>query len=90
MHYIKLYLLTIPVFFAIDILWLGFIAKRFYREKLAAFLNPDVNWIAAGIFYLIFIIGIIFFAVVPAKAKDSLSVAAVYGALVWLFYICHI
>ena len=85
MYYLKLYLLTIPVFFAIDILWLGFIAKRFYREKLGAFLNPEVNWIAAGIFYLLFIIGIIFFAVVPAKAKDSLSVAAIYGALFGFF-----
>ena len=85
MYYLKLYLLTIPVFFAIDIIWLGFIAKRFYREKLGDFLNPEVNWVAAGIFYLLFIIGIIFFAVVPAKAKDSLMIAATYGALFGFF-----
>ena len=83
--YLKLYLLTVPVFFLVDMAWLGFIAKKFYREKLASFLSPTVNWQAAGIFYLLFIIGIIFFAVLPAKAKDSAFIAASYGALFGFF-----
>lgn len=85
MFYIKLYLLTVPVFFVIDMLWLGVIAKGFYREKLSAFLSPSVNWPAAIIFYLLFIVGIIFFAVLPGKAKDSLFVTALYGALFGFF-----
>jgi len=83
--YLKLYILTVPVFFLIDMLWLGLIARGFYREKLNAFLSPAVNWSAAIIFYLIFIVGIIFFAVLPGKAKDSLVIAAVYGALFGFF-----
>ncbi len=85
MFYVKLYLMTVPVFFAMDMLWLGVIAKKFYREKLAAFLSQEVNWPAAIVFYLIFIIGIIFFAVTPARAKDSLLIAALYGALFGFF-----
>ena len=85
LFYLKLYILTVPVFFVIDMLWLGFIAKGFYREKLAAFLSPTVNWHAAIIFYLLFIVGIIFFAVAPARAKDSLFITAMYGALFGFF-----
>jgi len=85
MFYVKLYILTVPVFFAIDMLWLGVIAKGFYREKLNAFLSPTVNWPAAIIFYLLFIVGIIFFAVMPGKSKDSLLITAMYGALFGFF-----
>lgn len=85
MFYLKLYLLTVPVFFLIDMLWLGVIAKGFYREKLNAFLSPTVNWPAAIIFYLLFIIGIIFFAVLPGREKDSLFITALYGALFGFF-----
>ena len=58
--YLILYLLTLPVFFAIDILWLGVVAKGFYRRKLDFILSPDVNWPAAIVFYLIYIAGILF------------------------------
>lgn len=85
MFYVKLYLLTVPVFFLVDMLWLGLIARGFYRKKLDAFLSPAVNWTAAIIFYLIFIVGIIFFAVLPGKAKDSVFIAATYGALFGFF-----
>jgi uncharacterized membrane protein len=85
MFYVKLYLLTVPVFFVIDMLWLGVIAKGFYREKLSAFLSPTVNWPAAIIFYLLFIFGIIFFAVMPGREKDSLLITAMYGALFGFF-----
>ena len=85
LFYLKLYILTVPVFFVIDMLWLGFIAKGFYREKLNAFLSPTVNWPAAIIFYLLFIVGIIFFAVMPGKSKDSLLITAMYGALFGFF-----
>ena len=60
-YYLKLYALTVPVFFVIDIIWLGGIAKGFYRRNLGFLLSPDVNWAAAIIFYLIYIAGIIFF-----------------------------
>ena len=42
-YYLKLYLLTIPVFFAIDLLWLGVIAKSLYQKNLAHLLSATVN-----------------------------------------------
>ena len=83
--YLKLYLLTVPVFFVIDILWLGVVAKGFYQKNLKYILSPNVNWTAAIIFYLIYIAGILIFAVLPAVAKDSLRHAAVWGALFGFF-----
>ncbi len=83
-QYIYLYLLTIPVFFIIDMTWLGFVAKDFYQEKLVDFLGP-VNWPAAIIFYLVFIVGVIIFAVVPALESHSLTKAIVLGALFGFF-----
>ena len=84
MQYIYLYLLTVPVFFAIDMLWLGVVANKFYQSQLAHLLGP-VNWPAAIIFYLIYIVGIILFAVVPALGKESLIYAVFYGALFGFF-----
>jgi uncharacterized membrane protein len=79
-----LYLLTIPVFFIIDLAWLGVIAKDFYQGKLEHLLGP-VNWTAAIIFYLIYIVGIMVFAVAPALDAQSLTKAVVLGALFGFF-----
>jgi uncharacterized membrane protein len=84
-YYVKLYGLTVPVFFVIDIIWLGVVAKGFYQKNLKYILSPNVNWTAAIIFYLIYIAGILIFAVLPAVAKDSLRHAAVWGALFGFF-----
>ncbi len=85
LYYLKLYLLTIPVFFAIDLLWLGIIAKNLYQKNLAHLLSPVVNWPAAFVFYFIYIAGILLFAVRPALAEQSLAKAVVWGALFGFF-----
>jgi uncharacterized membrane protein len=84
LQFAYLYLLTIPVFFLIDMIWLGVLAKGFYQDKLGGFLGP-VNWTAAIIFYLIFIVGILIFAVAPALESQSLAKAVVLGALFGFF-----
>jgi uncharacterized membrane protein len=79
------YLLTTVVFFAIDMTWLGFIAKNLYRKYLGSFLSDTVNWTAAIIFYLLFIVGIFYFAILPAVEKNSLAKAILSGALFGFF-----
>jgi len=78
-------MLTVPVFFIIDIVWLGVIARGFYRRNLESILSPNVNWAAAVIFYLIYIAGILIFAVRPALASNSLGSAALLGGLFGFF-----
>lgn len=79
------YLLTTVVFFAVDMTWLGFIAKNLYKKYLGNFLSDKVNWPAAIVFYLLFIIGIFYFAILPAVEKASLSKAIIGGALFGFF-----
>jgi uncharacterized membrane protein len=76
----KRFCITLPVFFAIDMLWLVVIARGFYREQIGTLLKTDVNWWAAILFYLIFIGGLLYFVIGPALEKRSLRHAAVAGA----------
>ena len=79
------YLLTSVVFFAVDMLWLGVIAKNMYNKYLGGLLRDQVNWTAAIIFYLLFIAGISIFAIYPAVRKDSVVSAITLGALFGIF-----
>ena len=83
--YLKLYALTVPVFFLVDLIWLGVVAKGFYQKHLNYILSPQVNWPAAILFYLLYIAGILIFAVVPAVNRDSWIHAMLYGALFGFF-----
>ncbi len=80
MTFFKLYLIALPVFFIIDMIWLGLIAKGFYGKHLGFLMRPRPNWTAAIVFYLIFIAGILIFVVMPAKADGS-AIKAVWLGL---------
>ena len=79
MENLKIYLITVVVFFLVDIVWLGFISKNLYKKYLGNLMAPKVNWTAAIIFYLVFIIGLVFFAINPAIEKESLKYALLVG-----------
>lgn len=81
MEIIKQYIVTMIVFFAIDIAWLGFIAKKLYRESLGYIMADSTNWPAAIIFYSMYIGGILFFVLNPALEKGSMNYAILVGAL---------
>jgi uncharacterized membrane protein len=78
--YIKLYLLTLAAFFAIDMVWLGLVARGFYRKHLGYLLAPNPNWAAAILFYLLFVAGLLIFAVLPGLQAGSLGKALLLGA----------
>ena len=82
---VKLYGLTTAVFFAIDLVWLGVVAQRFYQDHLGTLLRSDVVWAAALLFYAIYIAGILVFAVLPALGAESLQRAVVLGAFLGFF-----
>lgn len=81
MTIIKMYLTSLIIFFLIDILWLGFIAKDFYRNQIGHLMAVKTNWAAAIIFYSVFIGGLVWFAVNPALEKESWTHALKMGAL---------
>ena len=77
----KLFLIGLPVFFAIDMVWLAIVAKNFYQQQMGFLMKPSVNWIAAIIFYLLFITGLVVFVISPAVTRQSWIHALLYGAL---------
>ena len=79
--FIKLFLIALPVFVVIDMIWLVLVAKNFYQEHIGFLMRPDINWLAAIIFYLLFILGLITFVISPALDRHSWSHALLYGAL---------
>jgi uncharacterized membrane protein len=78
--YIKLYLVALPIFFALDMTWLGLIATSFYRSQIGSLMKTDINWTAAIVFYLLFLVGLVVFAISPAVEKGSWESALVLGA----------
>ena len=85
--FIKLYAIALPVFFAIDIVWIGVVAKDFYLGQIGTLMKSNVNWVAAIIFYLIFITGLVVFVIMPAVEKGSWTHAVIFGALFGL--VCY-
>jgi uncharacterized membrane protein len=77
----KLFLIALPVFFIIDMVWLVLVAKNFYQKQIGFLMRPDVNWAAAIIFYLLFIAGLVVFVISPAVEKHSWTHALLFGAL---------
>lgn len=77
----KLYLVALPVFFVIDMIWLSLVAKNFYASQIGFLLKSNVNWLAAICFYLLFIAGLVVFVITPAREKNSLSYAILFGGL---------
>lgn len=77
----KLYVIALPVFFIIDMVWLALVAKNFYQGQIGFLMKPNINWWAAIIFYLLFIAGLIIFVIAPAFSKQSWSHALLFGAL---------
>ena len=79
--FIKLYAIALPVFFAIDMIWLGLVAKKFYAKQIGFLMTPSINWVAAFIFYFIFIGGLVVFVITPAIEKGSWTHVLIFGAL---------
>ncbi len=84
MYYVYAYLISVPVFFVIDMLWLGVVAQKVYQSQLGYLLGP-VHWPVAIVFYLVFLVGLLIFAIAPALAAKSLTHAVMFGALFGFF-----
>ncbi|MFZ5565075.1 MAG: DUF2177 family protein [Thermodesulfobacteriota bacterium] len=74
-------------FLVIDLVWLGVVARSMYQKHLGYLMAPQVNWGAAIVFYLIFVFGLFFFAVLPGIESRALAKTLVSGCLFGL--ICY-
>lgn len=81
LKYVLAYLSTAAVFFILDFIWLSSMATTFYRARLPDIMATDVNYPAAVLFYVIFVAGVVIFAVGPALENGRWATALTYGAL---------
>ena len=81
MTYVIAYVATAVTFLGLDFLWLGTIATGFYRSRIGGLLLDQPNFVAAGVFYLFYVAGIVYFAVQPAMVSGSWTTAALAGAI---------
>jgi len=90
MKYLVQYGVVLVVFFTIDMVWLGVVAKGIYSKYLGYLMSPKVNWGAALLFYLLFILGLLVFVIQPAlelkSVSDLLLKAALFGLVTYATY----
>ncbi|MGB5952619.1 MAG: DUF2177 family protein [Ornithinimicrobium sp.] len=81
MRWIGHYLIAAVIFGALDFVWLTQVAQPLYEAELGDMLAQSPNVIAAGVFYVIYIGGITYFATTPAVAAGSARRALIPGAV---------
>lgn len=84
------YLATGLVFLAMDAVWLGAMSSRLYRPRIGALMADKPELVAAAIFYLTYLAGILVLAIMPAAREESwrrlVINAAVFGFCAYATY----
>ena len=78
--FVKAFAATGTTMFALDLLWLGVVAKGFYAKYMGTLLRPDVKWLPALLFYFLYVSAVVVFVVMPAAERRSLGRALGLGA----------
>jgi uncharacterized membrane protein len=89
-RYFKLYIVSLAAFFTIDMLWLGVVARSLYQQQLGFLMTTSPNWFVAIVFYLLFILGLLVFVVLPGLGANSLKTtllrATLFGLITYATY----
>ncbi len=83
-RYLIAYAATAVVFLGLDYIWLSRLAIGFYRSQIGDLLLARPNFAAAGLFYLFYVVGVVYFAVLPALQGGGWQAALIGGALLGL------
>ena len=84
-RYLVTYVATWITMVLIDLLWLGVIAKPLYQQGIGHLMAEKPNLVAAALFYLLYPVGIVMFAVTPDAVRESWIKTFTAGALLGLF-----
>jgi len=84
MRFVVAYIVTAIVFLGLDAIWLSQIALGMYRRELGGLLLDKPNLPIAGLFYLLFVVGIVVLAILPALNGGTWINALLLGAVLGL------
>lgn len=90
-HYAIAYAVAATVFLAMDAVWLSLMASRLYRPAIGHLMAEQPALAPAALFYLLYVAGIVFFAVAPALEGrrgwlSALGAGALLGLLAYATY----
>ncbi len=83
--YFATYAATFVVMLALDMLWLGVVAKSFYQSGIGHLMAEKPIIPVAAAFYVMYAAGLVFFAVVSTETSSGFGKTALYGALFGFF-----
>lgn len=85
MGYVFIYLAAVAIFLGIDAVWLKTMTGLFYEKRIGHLLADEPNMIAAGVFYLFYLLALCIIILYPQiKAQASLGHIFLMGALIGL------
>ena len=84
---LKKYLVALAAFLVIDGIWIAVTTESLYREQLGEIMAEEPILWPAAIFYLLFVYGVVHFALEPGLAKKSLKLAVQNGA--WFGFLAY-
>ena len=85
LKYLPAYIVTIIFMFIIDLIWLSQIAQPLYQDGIGHLMASEPKIGFAAIFYLVFVFGLLWFALRPNVQIKSLKSTFVAGALFGFF-----
>jgi uncharacterized membrane protein len=85
--FLRLYIISLVIFLFLDFLWLGFIAKDFYRKELGNYLLDSFKLTPAILFYLIYILGLNIFVISQCQGKLDPLITIGLGA--FFGFVCY-
>ena len=83
--YLAAYAATIVVFAALDLLWLGLVAKSIYQQGIGHLMADRPNFMVAALFYAVFAMGLMVFAVAPGGSATAWNKTLLTAALLGFF-----
>ena len=85
--FVKTYLYTLIPFLVLDALWLGLVAPAFYKAQIGHLMAATPNLLAALVFYLLYVAGLVVFVTGQAGAlKQTALRGAFFGLLCYATY----
>ncbi len=92
--YLSIYTATALVMVLIDLLWLGVVAKPLYQRGIGHLMTEEPVLWAAALFYLLYPVGLVVFAVLPNAVNGvfssgwlgSLVAGALFGFVAYATY----
>lgn len=90
MKFVPVYFIALAIFLVLDAIWLGVISRGFYADRIGPLLLDQPRWGVAAIFYSLFVVGLVYFAISGHLAagdwKGALLSGALFGFFTYLTY----